>query len=710
MIVRRRGTRTYIVLLLVIVIMALFFVFHSTLQMNFDEIEQNHVQSDLYHLNHLLDDERNRLLRTQNDWSSWDAVYNFVEDGDLQFVDDNITPSVFFDLDLSFMLFFDQAMDLNYWAPSPVLSNGNAFLRELDGTRPSEITDLLVLGSPTAQFAVINGAPVLLAARPILSGNASASPRGTLIWGRVLNDTHFQALSHQLQMEITLFGDAQGAGSTALSDQLPRFDDAITTTDNQIRSRSEIPVLGGSWVIETIQSRVMLNAIRTRVLVGMLILAAAVLVAIAGLFVSFDRALLRRIKNLNDSVTKPPKGALVPLWSAPPSAIMVKEDELGRLTHTLNLMVEDMARSRRDLEVMNTELEQRVAQRTLELATQQTQLLAILDTMGEGLIYNVDGIMVLVNPALAEMVGYDASELVGKPFRTLTPSVDLTMTQNLPRKSDRYETDLVRNDGSLVQVAITATPIRMADNKRRRVIIVRDITQEIAMKRQRDYFFARASHELRTPLTNIMTRLYLLERDAENTPKHLGVLNRVSKHMLTLLNDLLNVARLENGLSLHKQVIALQDVIADVVEVQRSDAEQKQILITSHLSTTPLMAYADPARINQALTNLVRNAIVYTPAEGRIQVHAHLSEDGRNSIISVIDSGIGIASQHLPQLFDPFYRVTEGGSGAGLGLYIVREIMTLHDGKVDVKSTFGIGTTFTLSIALYEAEAILTPT
>jgi signal transduction histidine kinase len=172
--------------------------------------------------------------------------------------------------------------------------------------------------------------------------------------------------------------------------------------------------------------------------------------------------------------------------------------------------------------------------------------------------------------------------------------------------------------------------------------------------------------------------------------------------MLTLLNDLLSVARLENGIALEKKPLDLQDILLDVVEVQRSDAEMKHITLIANLPEIPLHVYADSTRINQVFTNLIRNAVIYTPDGGCIEVAAAISEDSRAVLVRVTDNGIGIEPAHLPRLFDPFFRATEGGVGAGLGLYITREIIDLHGGSIEVESTPGVGTTFVVRLALHK--------
>ncbi len=383
-------------------------------------------------------------------------------------------------------------------------------------------------------------------------------------------------------------------------------------------------------------------------------------------------------------------------------------DELTRLARSINLMLDSVTQSRAALRQLNGELETRVIERTTELEHQKAQLQRIMDTMGEGVVLSIDGKITYANRACAELLDYQPDDLIGKPFALLHTDADLQETPITRAPLQQYETRFSRRDGSPVSVAITSTVVDESDRRPRRVVIVRDITQELAAKAQKDYFFARASHDLRTPLTNIMTRLYLLGKKPEELDRHLRILDHVSMQMMTLINDLLDMMRFEQGkLVLHRHDLVLQELTEQVVETQQADAETRRIALSAEMQAAPLHIYADSSRLQQAITNLVANAIHYTPEGGKVVVRVEQQcEAGQDcALIHVCDNGVGISPENLARIFDPFFRVNdEQSEGTGLGLSIVKEIVELHGGNVTVSSTLGVGTTFTLTFALATSQ------
>jgi len=180
---------------------------------------------------------------------------------------------------------------------------------------------------------------------------------------------------------------------------------------------------------------------------------------------------------------------------------------------------------------------------------------------------------------------------------------------------------------------------------------------------------------------------------------------------MELINELLDISHLEQGgMVLNRRDLVLQAVIEQVVEVQTADAGLKQQQLCAELIDSPVHVYADPTRLNQVVTNLVSNAIHYTPEGGQIVVKLELGdrEGVPYACFQVIDNGIGISPQHQAHIFDPFYRVSEEHGGSGLGLYIVKEIVDLHGGEVSVESETGKGTHFTVCLAL-TGDRALTP-
>jgi signal transduction histidine kinase len=181
--------------------------------------------------------------------------------------------------------------------------------------------------------------------------------------------------------------------------------------------------------------------------------------------------------------------------------------------------------------------------------------------------------------------------------------------------------------------------------------------------------------------------------------EHVRVLEYVSDRMKHLVEDLLDISRFERGvITLELEDVVLQDLILRLVGVQLPEAQHKEIALTCELEQTPVHVAADHNRLAQVITNLLSNAINYTPRQGRIVVHLRTS--GAHALVEVEDSGIGIAEDHLPHIFQPFYRVVSQVEGSGLGLSITREIVELHGGTIDVISKLGVGSTFCFRLPL----------
>jgi signal transduction histidine kinase len=202
----------------------------------------------------------------------------------------------------------------------------------------------------------------------------------------------------------------------------------------------------------------------------------------------------------------------------------------------------------------------------------------------------------------------------------------------------------------------------------------------------KDEFVAMISHDLRTPLTSIMGYLELA-LESEELPEtergYLQVVDRNSRRLLHLVNDLLFVARLEAGeMDLHFDELDLADVVRQSVEEAEPRAHAKQIALESDTDSVPAIS-ADRGRMFQLLDNLVGNAIKFTPAGGTVAVR--LSRDGDLVRLEVEDSGIGVAPDDQRRLFDRFFRAANArhgeASGTGLGLYIARAIVEAHGGS-----------------------------
>ena len=215
------------------------------------------------------------------------------------------------------------------------------------------------------------------------------------------------------------------------------------------------------------------------------------------------------------------------------------------------------------------------------------------------------------------------------------------------------------------------------------------------------------AHELRTPLTNIQGYIEALQDGvADPSPIVLDSIHEEAMLLNRLVEDLQDLALVEAGqLKLVRQAVAPADLILRAVTSMQSPAADKQIVLQVEMPEALPLVYADRERIGQVLHNLLDNAITHTPAAGKISVSARVS--GPEVEVSVQDSGSGIAYQDLPNVFERFYRADRSRAratgGFGLGLAIVKQLIEAHGGRVWVRSTVGVGSTFLFTLPIASA-------
>lgn len=284
--------------------------------------------------------------------------------------------------------------------------------------------------------------------------------------------------------------------------------------------------------------------------------------------------------------------------------------------------------------------------------------------------------------------GWLAAPLVGRDGRNL----------GLIQLSDKYEGEFDEQDESmLVQLAQMASAA--VENAR----LYREAQEAI---RARDAFLSVASHELKTPVTSIKAYSQLLARHAGEMSERVGrMLKNIisqSDRLATLVNELLDVTRVERGL------FALSEGRVDFMALVEEEAGQARMLSDKHSISvrndagSPLVIMGDHERLRQVLANLLENGIKYSPSGGEVQVR--LERDGANVTVSVRDNGIGIPASHLQNVFERFYRAPNASvrnyGGLGLGLHISREIVERHGGRMWVESEEERGSTFFVSLPL----------
>jgi len=363
----------------------------------------------------------------------------------------------------------------------------------------------------------------------------------------------------------------------------------------------------------------------------------------------------------------------------------------------------------------NEHLERLVNRRTAQLSVEKKRLNAILDSTAEGIFYMENFRIQYANPAFCRMVGYSLDELYGKPLSYVRVSQEVSEQQNfnsllenpLEVKPGRSETRLRHKDGIEFYASIRFSLVgKPGEDPVRMVAIARDISQERNLYIQRARFIANAAHELRTPLSSLILRLHMLRRQPERMPDHLESLDKVTGYLKELVEELLTLSRFERGsISLDKDDFVLQELIRQAADEQMPFAEEQGVIVHIELTDEPIPVHVDGNRMHQMMSNLIVNAINYSSKEDNVYVKLSVEIDtvgNKNAIIHVIDEGAGIEPELLPvDIFEPFARPSGGSrKETGMGLALVREIITLHGGTIHAKSKLDEGATFRVNLPI----------
>jgi PAS domain S-box-containing protein len=373
----------------------------------------------------------------------------------------------------------------------------------------------------------------------------------------------------------------------------------------------------------------------------------------------------------------------------------------------------ERARLYRTLHNQAQSLAHQVTARTAELQAEKERTLAILENAGEGIFYTDPNAFILyANSALEHLSGYQRSQLLGRPLNNLISSdhrtdgssreMDEAIANNRHWSGELLGT---RRNGQTYDVSLTISPIRGSDEQLIGFVgILSDITRLKELDRLKTKFVSNVSHELRTPLTNIKTYLSLLERGSDHKQqRYLQVLNHETDRLTRLIQDLLNLSRLETETM--PQQIAPTDLwrlMREFYEIFLPKAKSKGLVL--HLVPAPDLPHVmvEEHHLAQLLSNFLTNALAYIQPGDEVVLRAGAGElKGKKAVwFQVADTGPGIDLEDLPRIYDRFYRgrrVQELNiPGTGLGLAICKEIVNRYGGQIDLDSQPGKGTTFTV--------------
>jgi PAS domain S-box-containing protein len=379
--------------------------------------------------------------------------------------------------------------------------------------------------------------------------------------------------------------------------------------------------------------------------------------------------------------------------------------------------------------------------RSLELAA--SWLSTIVDSADDAIVTKtLEGIITSWNRGAQRVFGYTADEVIGKSVTVLIPDdhineePDIIARLRAGERIEHYETVRLRKDGRLIDISLTVSPIRDANNK---IIgaskIARDISERKRSERElreqsetnrrlydqaqesarlKEEFLATVSHELRTPLNAILGWARILRTGKLEGPeavKALETIERNARAQSQLIEDLLDVSRIVTGkLRMDVRPVDPNIFVEAAIESVKPSAAAKGVRVQKIMDTGVIAVPGDPARLQQVIWNLLSNAIRFTPRGGHVQVR--MERVNSHLEIVVADTGQGIAAEFLPHVFDQFRQADQGSArqhgGLGLGLAIVRHLVELHGGSVAAASEGNdLGSSFTVVlplVALYQIE------
>ncbi len=379
--------------------------------------------------------------------------------------------------------------------------------------------------------------------------------------------------------------------------------------------------------------------------------------------------------------------------------------------------------------------------RERNLRESEARYRSLVEVCPDAIVVVTEGKFIFVNPAAVTLFGASSpADLLGRPaIEFIDPAFQRDVSESLlnPRDDQPIEQRILRLDGTFRTVEVIGSAIHYG-GKRARQSVIRDITErqkmqqqalELALEREKikilEQFISDASHDLRTPITALSTISYVFEKlsariaelvaqgDAEALQRALQQLaeraqslQATSRRLARIVESMFDMARLDGLTTFTLSRSDLNPIVKRIAEPYFADAAQAGCTLALTLCERPLHVFVNEAEFGRVLQNLIENALQYTPRGGRIHVCTY--EQAGKAVLEVSDSGIGIAPEELPYIFERFYRTDKARSthsgGAGLGLAIAKKIVEAHKGRITVESQPDCGTTFRVYLSALSVQ------
>jgi len=455
------------------------------------------------------------------------------------------------------------------------------------------------------------------------------------------------------------------------------------------------PILKGSSIIGAVrlskplyEVKNMLNSLYINVFIAVLI--GIFVASVLGYKMAMN--ITKPIKEITYTASRIAKGQLDRRIN------ITSRNEIGILADSIN----DMASKLRDT--------------ITNLQDKNIKLESIMSSMINGIIAIDNSEKILfINHVAESLLGITGGEITGKHLLQVVRnnSIDNYFKKMLKDK-EFFNTEVNLNDSNEKILKFHANSIKQnGENGIEGIIItIQDVTELRKLERVRTEFIANVSHELKTPLTSIKGFTETLKSfdfdDKQDAIRFLNIIEDEADRLYRLINDILSLSELEQKKTKTvKEKIDIEKAVEEVLSVLKSQSDKKNIELSAKIQEGLESISGDGDKFKQMLINLIDNAVKYTPENGKVSIEAYKQShnaDLDKLIIKVKDNGIGIPKQHIPRLFERFYRVDKARSrtigGTGLGLAIVKHIVMLFNGEIEVTSEVGKGTEFRIILPM----------
>ncbi len=718
----------------------------ATISDGFRAVEGQQSRAEACRAADAIADALDQLSLKLSDWAAWDDTCDFVRDRNEKYRSSNLTPESLSNLRLSAILYLDehaQPIEQLGIAPTdpPALVEFPAPLADLVRRHDPILTHTAVDSQKTGLLVPPNAGPLLMiASRPIVSSQKSGPILGTLVFVQTLDAPTLDRIARRLGTTLDVLDSRspdlsvhdRTAMQALLGDQSARAF-SLPISNDEILAYAMVPDLSGAprLMLRTRAPRPVHAQERASLRFTLLALFGAGAAMSIVILVLLERQVLARLAGLVSQLD-----ALDPAHGPSQHLSLSGSDELSRLASTINTLLDNLHAASDAT---------RLSEQRLRIMFESAPVaIAKCDEAGRVLRTNTE-FETLARRTADQLACCAIPDLIdGTTAQALT---EIGQIASATHRIEPRESAILRPDASRVPALLSAVRVQDVDGAPRLWIFAEDISARIdaearlrryaddledakawlehqareledrakeldearalaeAGSRSKGEFLANMSHEIRTPMTAILGYADLL-LDPQCTPQdresHVRTIRGNGEHLLTIINDILDLSKIEAGrMTVERVASDPRRIIEEAAELLRPRAADKGVQLRVRVDDPfPRTILSDPVRLRQILVNLIGNAVKFTQ-HGSIDIHVatHAADDQRPTLaIEVRDTGIGMTAEQLARLFQPFTQADSSTArrfgGTGLGLTITRRLAQMLDGDVTVSSTPGVGSTF----------------